>query len=383
MTRILYIGDPLSVHDIKWVSFFSQRPDFETYFLVQESELKLLSETRRKQLTDLNITIVGPIKSYSLWRFWENKQSTDTIQKVILEREIDIVHTLFATPLALWTRVVNVPSVITTRGSDILVVLTSLQNQSGLRGIHSKILLSRFKSAFLESGAITCTSQGQLNRINEIFNSNISAQIIRTGVNVQEIAELEPKLNLPSIFNGKKIIFLPRYIQPIYRTELQLKAITDLPQELRSRIALILIKGSRVPADYYLKIEKLLVSCGIPFQVFESLTQHEMWSTFKMSSLAIMTPKTDGTPNSALEAMAAKCPLILGNFQYDEDLFSEEYCLRMRTNSSSELSDLITSALSKYPEENLEMAFVNVNIKGDRPTEMNRLLQVYSGLLQR
>jgi glycosyltransferase involved in cell wall biosynthesis len=381
MTRILYIGDPLSVHDIKWVSFFSQRPDFETYFLVQESELKLLTETRRKQLTSLNITIVGPIKSYSLWRFWENKKSVETIQKVILEQKIDIVHTLFATPLALWTRALSVPAVITTRGSDVLVVLSSLLNNSGLRGIHSKLLLSKFKNAFLESSAITCTSQGQLNRINEIFNSNFSAKIIRTGVNVQEIAELEPKLNLPSIFNGKKIIFLPRYIQPIYRTELQLKAVTDLPQELRSLIALILIKGDRVPADYYAKIEKLLVSCGIPYHAFESLNQHQMWSAFKMSSLAIMTPKTDGTPNSALEAMAAKCPLILGNFSYDEDLFSEEFCLRMRTDSSSELSELITSALSEYLEEKLELAFANVAKKGNRPTEMNRLLQVYSGLL--
>jgi len=383
MTRVLYIGDPLSVHDIKWVSFFSLRPDFEAFFLVQESELKLLTEARRKQLMDLNITIEGPIKSYSLWRFWENKQSVETIQKVIRNRKIDIVHTLFATPLALWTRAVNVPSVITTRGSDILVVLTSLQNQSGLRGVHNKLLLSRFKSAFLKSESITCTSQGQLDRINEIFNSNISAQIIRTGVNVLEIAELEPSLKLPSIFNGKKIIFLPRYIQPIYRTELQLNAITELPQELRSQIAIVLIKGSRVPETYYSKIEKLLVSCGVPFHIFESLTQHEMWSAFKISSVAIMTPKTDGTPNSALEAMSAKCPLILGNFRYDEDLFSEQFCLRMRTDSSSELSDLITTALTKYPTEKLETAFANVTKKGNRPTEMNQLLEIYSNLLQR
>ena len=383
MTRILYIGDPLSVHDIKWVSFFSLRPDFETFFLVQESELKLLTEARRKQFADNNITIVGPIKSYSLWRFWENKSSIETIRKVIQERKIDVVHTLFATPFALWTPALNIPSVITTRGSDILVVLSSLQNQSGLRGIHSKLLLSRFKSAFLKSGAITCTSQGQLDRINKIFNSNISAQIIRTGVNVEEIAQLKPSLKLPSIFNGKKIIFLPRYIQPIYRTELQLNAIMELPQEIRSQIAIILIKGSRVSADYYSKIEQLLASCGVFYHIFESLSQQEMWSAFKMSSVAIMTPKTDGTPNSALEAMAAKCPIILGNFDYDDDLFSEEFCLRMKTDSNSELSKLITNALSEYEEEKLERAFVNISNKGNRPTEMNRLLEIYSNLLQR
>lgn len=382
MTRVLYIGDPTSVHDIKWVSFFSLRPDFEVFFLVQETELKLISSERRKKLNELNIQIEGPIKSYSLWRFWDNRASLRTIRKVIRERKIDIVHTLFATPFALWTPNLEVPSVITTRGSDVLVVLSSLQHNSGLRAVHSRLLLSKFRSAFLKSGAITCTSQGQLDRINELFGSNIPAKIIRTGVNVDAIAELEPALKLPSIFHGKKIIFLPRYMQPIYRTELQLEAISELPTELRSQLALILIRGSRANKSYHDRIEQLLQRCGVPFHIFDSLTQAEMWSAFKLSALAIMTPKTDGTPNSALEAMAARCPLVLGNFGYDEDLFSERFCLRMSTDSSSELCAIIDTALTEYPAEKLEQAFMNVSEKGNRPTEMQKLLQTYSALLQ-
>ncbi|MGB1316927.1 MAG: glycosyltransferase, partial [Flavobacteriales bacterium] len=245
------------------------------------------------------------------------------------------------------------------------------------------ILLKKFKSAFENASAITSTSQGQLDKINSIFSTRINGEIIRTGVNVDEINSLEPKLELPPIFNGKKIIFLPRYIQPIYQTELQIKAFTELPAELRPKVALILIKGKRTPEAYMNKIESLLKTCGLPYHIFESLTQHQMWSMFKLSAVSIMTPKTDGTPNSALEAMAAKCPLILGSFNYDKDLFSDEFCIRMKTNKPSELTDLTSLAIDNYPIDRLESAFENVSVKGNRPVEMERLEKLYLSLTKR
>ena len=343
----------------------------------------LITPQRKKQFEELNITVEGPIKSYSLWRFWENRASFSKIKEVISKRNIDVVHPLFATPFSLWTQGLPVPSVITSRGSDIHVVLAGLGKGSFLHQIHGKLLLKRFKSAFENAAAITCTSQGQLDKINSVFSTNLKAEIIRTGVNVEEINQLDSKLNLPPIFSGKKIIFLPRYIQPIYRTELQLKALLDIPDAIRSQSALVLIKGSRTPNEYMAKINLLLNECGIPFHIFDSLTQYEMWSMFKLSSLSIMTPKTDGTPNSALEAMAAKCPLILGSFNYDEDLFSEEFCHRMQTDSIQELSDLITDSLQYYPQEKLESAFINVSKHGNRPVEMERLKTLYLSLAKR
>lgn len=383
MTRVLYIGDPSSVHDLKWVSFFSTRPDFEAYFLVQEHEMHLITPDRKKQFDELGITVEGPIKSYSLWRFWENRASISKIKRVIAQRKIDVVHPLFATPFSLWTRNLPVPSIITCRGSDIHVVLASLGKGAFLTKIHGKLLLKRFQSAFENAAAITCTSQGQLDRINSVFGTNLPGEIIRTGVNVEEIDQLEPKLKLPPIFSGKKIIFLPRYIRPIYQTELQLKALLEIPQDLKQQMALVLIKGNRTPDSYLEKVQRLLEECGLPYHVFDSLTQYEMWSMFKLSSLAIMTPKTDGTPNSALEGMAARCPLILGSFKYDEDLFSEQFCNRMKTDTVDELTTLISESLQNYPQEKISAAFENVSKRGNRPVEMERLKALYLSLAKR
>lgn len=383
MTRVLYIGDPSSVHDLKWISWFSQNPEYECFLISQENEFKQLTNAQLKTLRSLKIKLKAPIKSYSLWRFWENESSRKIINEVIERERIDLVHVLFATPFALWTRNLPVPSVITCRGSDIHVVLASLGKGSFLQKIHGKLLLKRFQSAFENAVAITCTSQGQLDRINSIFGTNLNAEIIRTGVNVAEIDNLKPKLKLPPIFNGKKIIFLPRYIRPIYQTELQLKALLDIPVSLRPKLALVLIKGNRTPDSYMAKVERLLKECGLPFHIFDSLTQQEMWSMFKLGSLAIMTPKTDGTPNSALEAMAAKCPLILGSFQYDEDLFSEQFCHRMKSDSAEELSELIADSLENYPQKKIESAFENVTERGNRPVEMERLKALYLSLAKR
>lgn len=381
MIRVLYIGDPSSVHDIKWVSYFSTRPDFEAYFLVQEHEMHLITAERKKQFDQLQITVEGPIKSYSLWRFWENRASRNKILEVIKKRKIDVVHPLFATPFSLWTRNLPISTLITSRGSDIHVVLASLGKGSLLKRIHGNLLLSKFKEAFSNASVLSCTSRGQLDRINAIFNSNLTGKIIRTGVNVEEIDSLEPKIELPEKIKQKRIIFLPRYIRPIYQTELQIRALAALPPSVKEDISLVLIQGKRVDESYVNSIRKELDNCGIQFHIIESLSQHEMWSLFKLSALSIMTPKTDGTPNSALEAMAARCPLILGSFNYDEDLFSEEVCHRMKTDSVQELTELIQISLENYPTEKLEKAFENVSKLGNRPVEMERLKKIYESLV--
>ncbi|MFT4545119.1 MAG: glycosyltransferase involved in cell wall biosynthesis [Bacteroidia bacterium] len=383
MTNILYIGDPSSVHDIKWVSFFSTRPEFNAFFLVQKHEMHLITAERKAQFKALNITVEGPIHSYSLWRFWENKSSMNKINEVIKSRKIDVVHTLFATPFALWTKNLKVPSVITTRGSDVHVVLKNLGQGSLLQRIHGNILLNRFKAAFENAGAITCTSQGQLDRINQLFQTQLNAEIIRTGVNVDEINRLNPSIPREQKPNEKKVIFLPRYIQPIYQTELQIEALSALPKAQKEKLKLVLIKGKRTDKAYLKLINKKLENLGFEHQIIDSLTQHEMWSMFKHSALAIMTPKTDGTPNSALEAMAAKCPLVLGSFKYDEDLFSEQFCHRMNTESVKELTQLMTSALDNYSNDKLELAFENVAKNGNRQLEMGRIDKLYLSITKR
>lgn len=383
MTRILYIGDPSSVHDLKWMSYFSLQPHFEVFLVAQEHEVNALTQAGRQQLQQLHITLEAPIKSYSLWRLWDNAYSLKIIHRIINHRKIDVVHALFATPFALWTHRVALPAIITCRGSDVHVVLASLGKGSFLQRMHGLLLRKQFHAAFKHAAAITCTSQGQLHKLNQLFDATLQAQIIRTGVNVASIAQQTQTMALPAAVSHRKIIFLPRYIRPIYQTHVQVAALSLLRPELKNQLALVLIKGKNTDTSYQNQLLEALRACGIPFHIYDSLTQAQMAAVFKQSALTIMTPKTDGTPNSALEAMAARCPLIMGSFGYDQDLFSDKFCLRTSSDTPQELAKLIEDAICNYPQQKVEAAFENVTKRGNRPVEMKRLENLYLTLLKR
>ena len=93
-----------------------------------------------------------------------------------------------------------------------------------------------------------------------------------------------------------------------------------------------------------------------------------------------MTPISDGTPNSALEAMAAQCPLIISNLNYDKDLF-ENTCIKLNSFEVIELKDKIENSLMNYNPELLSNAFNKVSALGNRSIEMKKLEEFYLNLL--
>ncbi len=380
MKHILYLGDPNSIHDLKWVSWFSTKPDYRVFFLSENSEYSQLSDDSKVELKKIGVTLLEPIASFSVVKFWRTIRTVHTLRRIIKTHDISLLHVMFATPFAFWIPFISINTIITTRGSDVLSVLPSLLNTKGINRIHDWILFTAMGKAFQNSSAITCTSEGQISKLRALFSLNKKPYLIRTGVNVSEISLLESKIltNLPK---GKRIIFLPRYIQPIYRIDMQLEAIKTLPFNIKTKIILVLIEGKNEDSDYKNKVLKLLAELNVEFVIYKSLLQMEMWDIFKQSALAIMTPRTDGTPNTALEAMAAKCPLILGNFSYDETLFGDEYCLRMKTDTIEELAKLVMQALERYSPEMVNKAFENVLLHGNRQNEMLKLEELYKQII--
>ena len=102
-----------------------------------------------------------------------------------------------------------------------------------------------------------------------------------------------------------------------------------------------------------------------------------MFCYFQNASLTIMTPISDGTPNSALEAMASKSPLIISDVPHlDKNLFSNT-CIKFKGNNPKLLAKLIETNISNYPSILLENALLNVEKYGNRNIEMNKLEYLY------
>jgi glycosyltransferase involved in cell wall biosynthesis len=172
-------------------------------------------------------------------------------------------------------------------------------------------------------------------------------------------------------------------MSPIYNIKFQLDAISQLEHKFIDGFTFVFIRGKQFDEKYYQvqlkRLQQLKAEIKLNYLVIDYLDQPSMWMMLKKAALCIMTPISDGTPNSALEAMAAKCPLIISNLNYDKDLF-ENSCLKLNSFEVIELKDMIENSLANYNPELLSNAFTKVSALGNRHLEMKKLEQLYQSI---
>ena len=374
MKKILYIANPESIHDIKWISYFSLRTDEYTCYLLSEKEQDISTEAKEK-LIELNIHILPQLDGFSIRRPFMTLKSIVQLRKHVKSIRPDLLHVLFATPFALWINYVTVKSIVTFRGSDILKVIPSLLDQKGIKKIYFHWLFRRFKSVFRKVEFVTCTSRSQEKKFRELFPAT-KVHLIRTGIDVERIRNLKCRGFPFHIPENKKVILSPRYFSPIYNIELHLNAIALLEKSELAPLFFVFIRGRNFDPSYSKslgdRLNELRDLKGLDFIILDQLDQETLWMLNHRANLCIMTPLSDGTPNTALEAMATHTPLILPPLPYDEELFSKS-CIFLNSYDATELAEAIRTSLASYDSNLLETAWKNVNSFGNRDKEMEKL----------
>lgn len=381
MIRILYICTPSSIHDIKWMSFFSMQKEKYEVCAIYESNMNISAEDR-DVLSKLNIKLLEPIHPFSTSTPLKTINSIFRLRKAIKQSNIDLVHILFATPHALWGNFISVPYIITTRGSDVLIVIPELLKRAGIKSIYYRVLFFLFKRAFRNAASLTATSTKQLLKIQQLFNRK--PILIKTGVSVDEIKSINNLELLPLPLLKQPFIFSPRFMSPIYNIALQIDALAYLNDSLLEKYLFVFVKGKSFNSGYYrdqfIRLESLKVQRGLHYLIVDYFEQEALWMAFKKASLTIMTPISDGTPNSALEAMAAECPLIIPDLDYDKDIFDNATYVFDKVKPQH-LAHLIEKALTYYPDDMIDLASERVVKHGNRTIEMKRLEEIYESIL--
>jgi glycosyltransferase involved in cell wall biosynthesis len=365
------------------MSYFSEKTPCRVFFVSECQNLPIgfnLSEIQAFY-KNYNITFLGCIHTFSIRHLGAFFKSGWWLRKQLKIHQIDLVHILFVTPHALWGLFINTPYILTTRGSDILQVLPSLLSKSGLNGLYNKILFLFFKFSFCKAYATTGTSSAQVHTAQTLFKLKKTPVVIRTGVDVLRIAELNKPELLNVALHNKPFIFSPRFFSPVYDIELQLNAIELLPRNIIKNFYFVFVRGKKYNPAYannlYEKLKLLQAKIGLSYIVEEYLSQETIWMYYKKATLTIMTPLSDGTPNSALEAMAANCPLILPKLNYDPELF-ENTTLVLENRNSHTLAQLIKWGVENYDPHMIEYAHSRVLLNGNRQTEMEKLYTLYT-----
>lgn len=374
--NILYIADPNSIHDFKWISFFSQREDFKCYLTGEKGTYSNLTGSQKSILENSGVKILAPIDDFSVSKPLKTIKAVFDLRREIKNRNIDTVHALFGSPQPIWFNFLQstLKLIITNRGSDVLILIRGLYEKNTLL---KRLLYKLIKRGFNKSDHITCTSDKQIDFLKvDILKKHTNVELIKTGVDVSRIKEH----NLPCELNidtNKKVIFSIRYIGEVYNMEYQIEGIKKLSSNILNNSVFVFVRGysceDKLFEYFNNELEKIE---GLNYQIEYALNQQQVWSLIKRSDLIYMVPKSDGTPNSALETMASQKPFIMGDLDYNKELF-ENVCLIANLSDPKSLAEKIEEGLNNYPENLIKNGLEKVTKFGSREAEMKKLLRLY------
>ncbi len=378
--NLLFIGNPNSIHDLKWAEHLADLYSNKIYFLATcKIDEKVISCYGYDKLN--KIIFLKSLPVFSIVKINRLISGIIYLRKIISEYKINLIHISFATPNALWALFVNVKYVITIHGSDLLQVIPGLHNSNGIRSFYNKFLWHLFKKSFRKACAITCASNHLKNKFIELYGTTYNLSVIRSGVEINYIHQNHIKWD-DKLPDDCKIVFSPRLISDIYDTYLQVQALDFLPDEIIKNYYFVFIgcNGNDYSAKILQKLIELEKGKGLKFKFYPFISQKQMFSLLHRSSLVIMTPKSDGTPSSALEAMTLQKPLIVSDLNYDAEIF-ENNCFTLKERSPEKLAQLIDEALHNYPASMLLNAYKAVNENGNIKIEMQKLKNIHESVL--
>jgi glycosyltransferase involved in cell wall biosynthesis len=361
--NILYLIDPNSIHDQKWISRFSKDPRNSCYFICRTEQYN--SDRIMRFEKDFKIRFVGIVDYFSILRARRSIRQAILIKKIINEQQIHLFHIQYAEPNALWAlfrKFFGIPILITCRGTDVLKTIPSHFDK---KDIFNRLISFFYRRAFLNADWITVTSNSQLESVKKLSGRKEKTSIVRTGVDLKKLQE-DTSSFFPKEITKPYILF-PRYIRPIYNHEFAINSAKLLPLVLKRNFQMVFVGKDVGDVSYQNEIIKSLgEDKEINFIILEKQSQEGIWELYKRAELIIMTPKSDGSPVSGMEAIALHKKLILGPLNYDQDIFNSNTVFQLKEWDVSELKDLIEGILfddSKGKLDDLSLIDFDANME--------------------
>lgn len=330
--NIAYFGYPTSIHDAKWIHHFAKA-----------HQVIVICQAYSKGSCQIDPSIpIYPIlpATFSSFAHTQNKKIFDNINAYLDRYKIDLVHTLYAFPNALWGLKLKVPHIITTRGSDLLIDYQGLLQPNGIKDrLTFGKLRKDFSKTFKKATFITSTSIKQVEVAKKICQNDTKVYLIRTGIQVKELAIRSNEYSKPENDTTLRV-FNPRSMAPVYNHEFTLKSFKLLlAQYPKFQFELTLINDAPL-SDYSKKIISMANSFGLSSSITweDALSQDQMFDQYAKCDLVISVPHSDGTPNSCLEAMAMKTPVFMSPLDYDTTIFNKDTCKIIRPFTIEEMA---------------------------------------------
>lgn len=372
--NFLYLIDPGSIHDQKWIEPFCNEEN-NVFVISRNAKLADVQNLQDK----FGIKFITNVGYFSIRSIVKSIQSAFEIRRSIKKNKIQVFHIQYAEPNVLWTlfrRFFNIPIVVTCRGTD---VLKTIPDHFSNKNLINSIVKRLYKKSFEWADVITVTSSSQQKSVLSFSSPKNKIEVIRTGVDLNILNS--NKCEQPIRNLSEKYILFPRYIKPIYNHEFTINSLSLLPKKIKLDYQMVFVGKGAGDSKYQNEIEQLMQSYpDLQFLFLPKQSQADIHCLMYHSSLVVMNPLSDGSPVSAMEAIALGKKVVLGPIQYDEEVFRESLVLKLAGWVEAELAEKITSIISDTNKFDSEL---DNSIKDliDREANINKLKLVYSSLI--
>ncbi|MBK8339991.1 MAG: glycosyltransferase family 4 protein [Flavobacteriales bacterium] len=363
---------------MKWMSYLAV--GHTCYLIVRKHHADQMGKEKLLQFEQMHgIQVVAQVEDFSIRRFGRTWKTAQELARIIRANRIEVFHMMYAEPNALWAffrSMLGVPILLTTRGTDVLKTIPAFYQRKSLL---DRLVTYCYRRALLRVDQVTCTSTRQRTAVQELSGDPHKAiELVRTGVPVEWILADTTAHQIPELVAERYVLF-PRSMRPIYQHELAIAAIDLLPEDLSRGHLFVFVDRSSSYRDYVQGVQRLIDRSKGRFLWLDHVDQPTMFQLYKRAALVAMTPISDGSPVSALEAMLCKVPVILPPLLYDADLFGAGV-VQFKEWTAASLAEAIEAVLRGTLRPDLESAYQTVMERADSRKEMDKVRALYAGM---
>ena len=300
--HICYVGPAASITLRRWVKWFGARGHDVTVITVEPAELSL------QAFRQINVNM--PRWPHTIGRLLSAVRMAIAVRRL----KPDVVHFHYLRGLAWGGPLTGYhPCVVTPWGSDVL------EEQGAFRDWYSRKLTCRVLE---RADLVTVHSAYMEQRVRGLLPDTAPMARIGRGVNLEVFRpgwDVRPLRQRWHIGEDCRVIFSPRLAQPFYYHERVIRAIPAVSEKY-SAVLLVIAEQFADPA-YVADLRRLAKDLGVADRVkfVGAIPYHEMPLWLNLSEAVVMMPRSDGMPNTLLEAMACgTVPVLTRLPQYAE-----------------------------------------------------------------
>lgn len=302
--RLCYVGPAASVTLRRWVEWFAARGHDATIVTVEPAAPEALGGLRQ-------IDVGSARGRGKIGRV----VSALRMARVVSGLRADVVHVHYLRGLAWGLLLARTgPCVMTPWGSDVL------EEQGAFKEWYSRPLTT----ALLRRAALVTVHSDYMERRLRALTGP-SRALCRIGWGV-DLGRFRPALETASlrrrwgIAPHRPVVLSPRIAKPFYRHELVIRALPAVRRGAPD--VLLLITEHEADEAYRHGLARLARDLGVEEHVrfIGAVPYDEMPRWYNLADVVVMTPRSDGMPNSLLETMACGTVPVLARLEPYEGL---------------------------------------------------------------